>query len=81
MEEIKHSCAGWKKCQGGQENKYPEKAQSQEVRVEEFDTREKEKCRAAGGVFMIGRFPIEGKSGLVKGKLDERESTGQEACS
>lgn len=40
--------------------------------MEEFDTREKEKCRATGDVFVTGGFPIEGKSGLFKEKLHAR---------
>lgn len=43
------------------------------MRVEEFDTREKEKCRATGGVFMTGRFSQRGKIWASNGKTGQEE--------
>lgn len=48
--------------------------------MEEFDTREKEKCRATGDVFLTGGFPIEDKSGLPKEKLHVRPQDKKKKC-
>lgn len=53
------------------------------MKVEEFDTREKEKCRATGGVCMTERFSHRGKSWTSGGKAGQEETLvdgSEEAC-
>lgn len=51
--------------------------------MEEFDTREKEKRRATGGVFITGRFSHRGSiwtSNGEAGQEEKRRDTLEEAC-
>lgn len=83
LEGIKHSSGGWKKFKKEARKTNVLKRLSQEVRVEEFDTREKEKCRATGGVCMTGRFSHRGKSWTSDGKAGQEETLvdgSEEAC-